>query len=69
MRHYPISVDSNWATKYWPDRCHSYLLALTEVNANYLRGYLFDGVDVEPQLYFRLQLGWEIVENTIDEDT
>ena len=49
----PISVDMNWSTKYWPEYCHAYFLALEEVNANYLRGYLVDGVDVDPQLDFR----------------
>ena len=68
-RHYPISVERNWATNYWPDRCHALLLALAEVNANYLRGYLVNGVDVEPQLDFRRQLGWEMVDNTLDEET
>ena len=42
---------------------------MTEVNTNYLRGYLVDGVDVEPQLDFRRQLGWYMVDNTLDEDT
>ena len=58
-----------WATKYWPDRCHAYFLALSEVNASYLRGYLVDGVDVEIQLDFWRQLGWEMVENTLDGET
>ena len=35
---------------------------------NYLRGYLVDGVDVEPWLYFQRQLGWEMVENALDEE-
>ena len=51
----------NWATEYWPDRCHAYLLSLIEVNEKYLRGYLVDGVDVGPQLDFWRQLGWEMV--------
>ena len=67
--HYPISVEKNQAKKYWPDRCHAYFLVLIEVNANYLRGYLVDGVDVEPQLDFRRQLGCEMVENTLYEET
>ena len=37
-RHYTISVERSWATKYWPDRCHAYFLALAKVNANYLWG-------------------------------
>ena len=60
-RHYPISVERTWAKKYWPDRCHVYFLALTEVNTDYLRWYLVDGFDVEPRLYFRCQLVWEMV--------
>ena len=67
--HSPISVERTWATKYWPDRCHAYFLELTEVNENYLWGYLIGGFDVDPQLYFRRQLGWEMVENTLDEET
>ena len=55
--HSPIPVEINWATRYWPDRFHAYFLALVEVNANYLRGYLVDVVDVEPQLDFQCQLG------------
>ena len=35
---------------------------------NYLRGYLVDGSDVETQLDFRRQFGWEMFYNTLDED-
>ena len=35
-RHYTISVERNRATKYLTERCHAYLLELSEVNANYL---------------------------------
>ena len=66
--HYHISVERTWVTTCWPDRCHAYSLVLTEVNENYLRGYLVDGVDVKPQLVFRQHLGWEMVEKTLDED-
>ena len=48
--HYQISVERNWSTKYWPGRFHLYLLALTEVNANYLQGHLVDGADINPKL-------------------
>ena len=65
--HCPIYLESYWATNYCPDRCHAYFLELTEVNLNYLRGYLFDGADIEPQLGFWLQLGWEMVNNTLYE--
>ena len=68
-RHYPISVERTWATKCWPERCHAYFLALTEVNENYPWGCLVYRVDVEPQLDFWRQLGWDMVENTLDEET
>ena len=68
-RHYPILFDRNCATKYWPGRCHSYFLVLTEVNANYPRGYLVDRVYLDPQLDFWCQLVWEMVENTLYEET
>ena len=55
--HSPISVERILYKKYWPNRCHDYSLVLTEINANYLWGYLVDGVDVEPQLNFWSQLG------------
>ena len=51
-RHSPISDESTWATKYWPYFCHDYCLAFTEVNTNHLRGYLFNGIYLEPQLIF-----------------
>ena len=65
----PISVERNCSTKYWPDRCHAYFLAFTAVNANYLRGYLVNGVDVDTQLDLRRQLGWKMVEKKLGEDT
>ena len=37
-RDYPISVDRTWDTEYWPGWCHAYFLALSEVNAYFLRG-------------------------------
>ena len=44
-------------------------MALAEVNENYIGGYLVDGVDVDPQLYFQHHLGWEMVDNTLDKDS
>ena len=67
--HYTISVERTWATKYWLNRCHAYFSALSEVNVNYLWGYLVNGVDVETQLDFRRQFLWEMVDNTLDEET
>ena len=56
-RHYHISFKRTWAKNYWPNRCHAYFLALAEVNENYLRGYLVDIVDVDPQLEFLAPVG------------
>ena len=67
--HSPILVERTWATKYWPDRCHAYFLACTEFNTNYLWGYLVKRVDVEPQSDFWRQLGWEMAETPLDEET
>ena len=64
-----ISVERTWDKNYWPDRCDDYYLALAEVNVNYLQGYLIDRVDAEPQLDFWRQLGLEMVDNTLDEET
>ena len=36
-RHAPTLIEKNWATKYWPDRCFDWYLAVSEVNANYAR--------------------------------
>ena len=36
-RYAPISIEKTWATKYWPDRCFAWYLAVSEVNANYAR--------------------------------
>ena len=34
-RHSPIYIEKNWATKYWPDSCFAWYLAVSEVNVNY----------------------------------
>ena len=36
-RHAPTSIERTWATKYWPDRCFAWYLAVSEVNATYAR--------------------------------
>ena len=38
-RHAPISIEKNWATKYWPNRCFAWYLAISEVNANHAQAY------------------------------
>ena len=32
-RHSPISLEVEWATKWWPNRVFAFLLSVTEVNA------------------------------------
>ena len=41
-RYAPMSIDRTWATKYWPDRCFAWYLAVPEVNGNYARAYFQD---------------------------
>ena len=62
-RHSPVSIESTWATKYWPDRNFAWFIAVTEVNVNNVRGY-FGGVSL-PQLEFRRKLAWEMINNTV----
>ena len=62
-----FSEEINWSTRYWPGRFHVYLLEITEVNANYLRGHLVDGAYVKPMLEFLRQLGFDMVGNNLDE--
>ena len=65
--HYLISVERTWATKYMPNRCHAYFLALTKVNTNDPKWYLVNRVDMKHQLDFWRHLVWEMVENKPDE--
>lgn len=68
-RHSLNSFKRMWATKYWPDHCHAFFLALMEVNTNYLQEYLVDGKDVKLQLDFWRKLAMEMVKNTLDKDS
>ena len=60
-RHAPISIEKTWATKYWPDRCFSWYLAVSEVNVNYARPYFQDSSYALPNLEFRRRLAKEIL--------
>ena len=49
-KHAPIYIEKTWATKYWPDRCFAWYLAVSEVNANYAQEYFQDSSDALPQI-------------------
>ena len=68
-RHAHISIENTWATKYSPDRCFTWYLAVSEVNANYDRAYFQDSSDALPQLEFRRRFTKELLENTIGRKT
>lgn len=67
-RHQPISLERTWGTKFWPDRCFAHFLALTEVNVNLMQGYS-EGKAVMPQIEFRRKLAFQMLENTLDDDS
>ena len=49
-RHVHKHIDRTWATKYWPDICFAWYLAVSEVNTNYARAYFQDSNDAPPSL-------------------
>ena len=52
-RHTPISIESTWATKFWPDRSFAWYLAVTEVNKALADGHFHKGGKLIPTLKFR----------------
>ena len=64
-RHAPISIEKTWATKHWPDRNFAWFIAVTEVNANHACAY-FRGTEIIPQLEFRKNLAWEMINNSME---
>mmetsp|Transcript_14117 Transcript_14117/g.21448 ORF Transcript_14117/g.21448 Transcript_14117/m.21448 type:complete len:179 (-) Transcript_14117:2424-2960(-) len=40
-RHSPLSLEMSWATKWWPNRVFSFLLAVTEINIYNSMSYFF----------------------------
>ena len=65
-----LSIERTWGTKYWPDRCFAWFLAVSEVNANLGRSFFLQGSQVLPQVNFRKKLAFELLNNTYDvEDT
>ncbi len=65
-RHSPISVETTWGTKHWPNRVHAFIIAMAEVNTR--KAHEFFQNDKEPVagLNFRKALAWELIHNTLD---
>ena len=61
-RHPPISVERTWATKYWPDRCFAWYLAVSEVNVNYARAYFQYSSNALSHIEFRRRLANDLLE-------
>ena len=68
-RYAPISIETTWVTKFWPDRNFSRYLAVTEVNTALADGNFRTGGQLIPILQFRRKLVHEIMDNTIGVDT
>ena len=49
-RHYPISFEVVWGTKWWPNRVFAFLLAISEVNTNLAFNKFSDNKTPLPQL-------------------
>jgi len=62
-RHAPISLEYVWATKWWPNRVFSFLLAVTEVNVNLAKSYFITKDAPKPQLEFRRLLAKALINN------
>jgi len=67
-RHSPISLEYVWATKYWPHRPFSFLLAISEVNTNLAEAYFTRNSAPRPQLEFRKLLAKDLINNKYLED-
>ena len=62
-RHSPICLEHVWATKHWPHRVFSFLLAITEVNTNLAEAYFHRKSESRPQLDFRKLLAKDLIDN------
>ena len=62
-RHSPICLEHVWATKYWPHRPFSFLLAVTEVNVNLAEAYFVLHKEPKPQIEFRKLLAQDLIHN------
>ena len=64
-RHAHISIERTWDTKYWPDNCFAWYLAISEVNTNYTQTYFKDSSNAPPHIESRRISAKELLENTI----
>ena len=62
-RHSPICLEYTWATKYWPHRPFSFLLAISEVNTNLAEAHFVRHAEARPQLQFRKLLAKDLIDN------
>ena len=62
-RHAPICLEHVWATKYWPHRPFSFLLAITEVNVNLAEAFFVRHNAPRPQLEFRKLIAKDLINN------
>ena len=61
-RHAHISIERTWDTKYWPDNCFAWYLAISEVNTNYTQTYFQDSSNAPPILNpgeYRQRSSWK----------
>ena len=59
----PIALEEVWATKRWPNRIFTYLLATTEVSCNLGESSFGEVPEPRPQLEFRRLLAKDLINN------
>ena len=64
-RHAPISLESDWKTKWWANRQFTFLLSVAEVNAGMARARA-KKAPAEPMLDFRRRLATMMSENRLN---
>ena len=62
LRHFPISFEESWATKFWPNRVFAFLLAITEVNVKLAAAHFY-GETFASMIKFRQQFAKELLDN------
>lgn len=63
-RHQPISLESTWATTWWPNRVFAFLLAITEVNVMLAAVHFTEMYDTQPSMLdFRKKFAKELINN------
>ncbi len=63
--HDPIGLEVVWATKWWPMQQFTFICSVAEVNANNSQALWCDDA-ADPQLTFRRNLVWDMIENEIE---